>query len=287
MNKIIILTLFLLIAVSSGLIIVNCAGVNDDDDDEAASEGTRLTGTVSYDGNAEGKDVVIGAFDNWDADGPGGAPVWFGKAAVPDTGFPFNFDVKCDVSGDYFLAAYLDVDPNDSVAMNIDLDPMAIPAEPTDIVDGESTAIDFHLEDDAWTTDDDDSSDDDSTDDDDDATDDDDDDSTDKTGITGTIEYTGAATGDSIVFGFWSGTPIGPPDHYTSQDITGESFPIDYTQETEFTGDWKVVAYLDVNPNDGDSINFDIDPNTWKLTLPATTITQGNLTTLDMELIDP
>ena len=287
MKKAWLLTFFLLIIIGLPLIILNCAGVSDDDKDEnAASEGTRLSGAISYDGIATGEDVVIGAFDQWDSEGPGGAPVWYTASAVPESGFPFEFDVPCEVSGTYFLAAYLDVDPNDSVAMNIELDPMAIPTEATDIVDGEDNPIDFHLKDDAWDTDDDDASDDDDSSDDDDATDDDDD-TTNKTGITGTITYAGSKTGDTIVFGFWTGQAMGPPVHHTSYDIIGSSFPIDYTVETEFTGDWRIVAYLDVDPYDGDSINFDKDPNNWKLVLPATTIVEGSLTTFDIELVDP
>ena len=255
------------------LVALNCAGSSgDDDDDDGAPQGTALAGSIAYEGDAVGQIVVIGAFEQWPPTKP---PMWFGEATVPDGGFPFTYTVDTSVTGAYFLAAYLDVDPDDGVAMNLELDPMHIPVEKTEIAPGEETVVDFVLLDDAWETDDDDDD------------DDNDDDSTGKTGVAGTLSYSGGATGQEVVFGFWTGAAMGPPDHSASVNVPQGGFPFAYEIETAFFGDWHIVAFLDVDPNDGDSLNFDKDPNNWKLSLPTTKIVEDAMAALDITLIDP
>jgi hypothetical protein len=277
--------LLLLGVVLIGLLALwTCAGSSDDDDDDedVAMEGTTIYGVIEYDGAAVGDTIILGAIHDWPPTGP---PDWIGEVEMSESGFPMAFESEIAIFGALYMMAYLDVDPADGVMMSLELDPMHIPVATMEIVDGERNEVNFVLEDDAWAVDDDDVDDDDI---DDDVDDDADDDTGDETGITGTVTYNGDAGGDSIVFGFWSGpAAVGPPDHFDSTDISGQEFPVDYDLETAFTGDFRIVAYLDVDPGDGDSINFAIDPSNWSLSLPATAIEEGAMTTVDFELVDP
>ena len=91
-----------------------------------------------------------------------------------------------------------------------------------------------------------------------------------------------------MVFGFFTGPPMGPPAQSANVTVPGGGFPFHYSIPTDFTGSYRVVAFLDVDPNDGPSINLGLDPNNWKITgMPFTAISQGEMTTLNITLQDP
>ena len=195
------------------------------------------------------------------------------NVAVPEAGFPFDYQVSCGVTGPYYVAAYLDVDPNDGVAMNLELDPMHIPTVITDILDGQNTVVDFVLIDDAWGDDDDD--------------DDDDDDSGDGTKVAGFVFYTGPATGETVVISFYDyWPPMGPPKHHFDLPVPDtKDIYFDYEIEVDFTGsDWRIIAHLDVNPDDG-GYNSGLDPA--DLSNDKYNILEGQTTTRDFVLMDP
>jgi hypothetical protein len=237
---------------------------------------------MSYDGELSGPKVMIAITKEWPMTG---APNWYDYVDVPDSGFPFEYRIGLEETGEYWVLALIDVDPNDVVGPNFDTDPLAIPTAPTDLQAGDNVVNFTFLDPGEWTMDDDD----DSADDDDDNDDNDDDNDTtpETTGIHGALTYAGAATGDTVVFGFWEGLPMGPPDYDAQVAVPGDGFPFDYVIETEFTGTYHVVAFLDVDPNDGPSINFQTDPNNWTLNPPDTVIADGQSTELNITLQDP
>lgn len=281
---------FLLLATAALLaaLTVACSGDDDDDNDNDNNDGdpwadypATLSGTLNYDGDAvtPKSKIMIAINDVWPMTA---APIYYVYIDIPESGFPFEFKAGVDRTGEYYVLAIIDVDPEDRVGMTPDLDPMAIPTAATTIQPGDNPGINLTFVDPEDIGDDDDDND---NDDNNDSADDDD--TTEKTGIQGTLTYTGAATGAKVVFGFWEGLPMMAPDHSASFDVPEGGFPFDYEIETEFTGDWRIVAFLDVDPNDGESINFAVDPTNWAMTLPFTTIANGQLTTLDITLVDP
>ena len=252
--------------------IVACSG--DDDDDSAGDDDTwdeftvTFSGTMNYDGDQTGARIMI-ALNNEIA----GTPLWFGYVDIPADGFPFDYKIGVDPPfvGEYYVLALIDVDPTDGYMPNFDLDPLDIPETKMNVVEGDNQ-IDFTFVDP-------------DVDDDDDSVDDD---TTGDTGIYGTLSYDGTAGGTTVVFGFYDGLPMGPPDQSAEVEVPeANGFPFDYKIETDFTGDWHVVAFLDVNPNDGSSWNSELDPSNWALQLPVTTIVEGQLTHLDITLLDP
>lgn len=94
-----------------------------------------LSGVIDYEGEATGPRLVVGLMLEWPMTGPP-ARYW----DVPNfTGeFPIAFEFELDeyVEGKtYYLAAFLDVDPDDvSIMMNPDVDPLAIPTSSDDTV---------------------------------------------------------------------------------------------------------------------------------------------------------
>ncbi|NLH47943.1 MAG: hypothetical protein GX444_04985 [Myxococcales bacterium] len=279
--------LFILLTAIAGLaaLTVACSGDDDDNDnddngDPWADYPATLSGTLYYDGDAATakSKVMIAINDVWPMTA---APLYYVYIDIPETGFPFDFTVGVDRTGTYYVLAIIDVDPEDRVGMTPGLDPMAIPTAATTIVAGDNPGIDLTF------LDPDELGDDDNDDNDNDDNDDNDDDTAAKTGIHGTLTYAGSATGAQVVFGFWKGLPMMAPDHSAKVDVPGTGFPFDYEIETDFTGDWRIVAFLDTNPNDGESINFSVDPNNWAMNVPFTTITSGQLTTVDVTLVDP
>jgi len=275
----------LVLAIALGALVA-CGDDDDDDDnddDDAQDYPVVLAGTMTYDGDVTAAQIMVALTDHWPMTQ---APLWFGYVDIPEAGFPFTYELGVDQPfvGDYYLLALIDVDPTDGVGMNPDIDPLAIPTAATTLVEGTNGGIDF-----TFIDPDDIADDDDDDDDDDDTTDDDtgDDDTVETTGISGTLAYAGAATGDKVVFGFWDGLPIMAPDHTFEVEVPTGGFPFDYEIETDFTGDWKVVAFLDVDPNDGSSWNSEIDPSNWSMTIAAITIVDGQMTDYDIELIDP
>ncbi|MDP8256262.1 MAG: hypothetical protein P9M14_10975 [Candidatus Alcyoniella australis] len=98
---------------------------DDDDDDDSEVLGT-LAGTIQYDGDAVGEEIVIGLINEWPMTSP---PQQFIRVTVPDGGFPMAYEIELNYVGDYFLASFLDVDPMDGVAMNSEIDPMDMPDE--------------------------------------------------------------------------------------------------------------------------------------------------------------
>ncbi len=284
------LWLVLALLAAAGLaMLVACSG-DDDDDDDSGDDDTWddfpivFSGTMNYDGDATGERIMVAISDNI-----AGAPLWFGYVEIPESGFPFEYRLGVDQPfvGDYYVLALIDVDATDGYMPNFDLDPLDIPEATSNIVEGENT-FDFTFVDPDLTDDDtsdDDSSDDDTTPDDDTA---DDDTAGDETGIEGTLRYTGTAGGTTVVFGFFTGVPMGPPAYSAEVEVPeSNGFPFDYRIETEFTGSFRVVAFLDVDPNDGDSINLALDPTNWGLSLPFTDIVDGQMTKLDITLQDP
>lgn len=281
MKKLYWLLLPALVLVLSLTALVACGDDDDDDNDDDDDDNypVVLSGMLYYDGEQVGEQIMIALNDQI-----AGAPLWFGYVDFPADGFPAEYTIGVDQPfiGEYYLQALIDVDPNDGLGMNLDLDPLAIPEEKTTLVEGLNENIDFTFIDPEDIGDDDDTADDDTTDDD--TTDDD---TVETTGISGTITYAGAASGETIVFGFYDGLPIMAPDHTFEVEVPTGGFPFDYELETDFTGDWKVVAFLDVDPNDGSSWNSELDPSNWSMTIAAITITDGQLTDYDIELIDP
>jgi hypothetical protein len=279
------LALIVLTMLTSLALAVACGDDDDDDDDNDPCDGFEacLTGTLNYDGDlvTEAAQLLVAITDEWPMSQ---APIWYEWTDLPEGGFPGEYRVGLNYTGEYYVLAAIDVDPNDIVGMNPDTDPLAVPEGLTDIQPGENTVNFAFLDPGEWTVDDDDDDDDDN-----DTTppDDDDDTTPSGTGIYGTLTYTGTAEGAKVVFGFWDGLPMGPPDHSAETAVPQEGFPFDYEVDTTFTGDWRVVAFLDVNPNDGPSINFDLDPNNWSMSLPFTTINDGEMTLLDIALLDP
>jgi len=281
--------LTLLVAFSLALsIVVACDDDDDDDDDDNDDDDDfsqfplTLSGTFDYDGAKTGDQIMIALTDQWPMTE---APLWFGYVDTP-AAFPAEYKIGVDYEffGDYYILALIDVNPADGTGMNPDVDPLAIPTQAITLAAGENTGIDFTFIDPEDIGDDDD---DDDNDDNDTVDDDDDDDTVATTGISGTLTYTGAFEGAKVVFGFWDGLPMMAPDHSAEVDVPEGGFPFDYEVETDFDGDWRIVAFLDVDPNDGDSINFDVDPTNWAMTLPFTTITDGQMTDLDITLVDP
>ena len=281
---------FCLLLTAGMLTMFACDDDDDDDDDDGdpwAQFPITFSGTMSYDGSAheaEGTRIMIAITDEWPMEG---APLWFGYVEIPADGFPFDYKIGVDQPfvGEYYVIASIDVDPTDGYMPDFDTDPLAIPDERTGILEGDNP-IDFVFEE--YNIDDD-VADDDVADDD--VADDDvtDDDTVDKTGISGELIYLGAAAGETVVFGFWSGVPMGPPDHTDEIDVAVGGFPFDYEIETAFTGEWKVVAFLDVDPLDGSSINLELDPSNFSLLppYPTVTIVDGQMTDFNIELLDP
>ena len=125
--------------------VLGCAGSSEKGDSDEG-EAVRLAGVISYEGTAAGDKVVIGTFDQWP---PTAAPKEIAYVDVPETGFPIAYEVMFQFPGSYFLGAFLDVDPTDGVAMNLDLDPMDFPGEgeeKSELAEEENTH-DFVLED--------------------------------------------------------------------------------------------------------------------------------------------
>jgi len=290
--------------VAGAVWIAACSDADDDDNDSGDDDTDGLpcdypnellpcedcpasiTGTMNYQGAADTEcmQIMIAITDQWPMTT---APLYFNYVNIPPEGFPFTYSAPLDRTGPLYVLALIDIDPDDGVGMNPDIDPLAIPTAITAIIPGENH-LDFTFIDPSDLADDD-TSDDDAADDDTIADDDTaiDDDTVSQTGVQGTISYGGSATGENVVFGFWDSLPMGPPDHSFSVEVPETGFPFNYQIPTDFTGDWRIVAFLDVNPNDGDSINFDTDPNNWALNIQPTTIVEGTMVTADITLIDP
>ena len=149
----------LLIAVLAlGLLAAGCDDDDDDDDnddagdddsgdddagDDDSGDGTDVSGTISYDGEAEGDRIGLAAFSAYPPQGP---PLAFAYIDITGEEFPIDYlweDVS--FSGDVYLAAFLDVDPDDGVSLNPELDPADEPTETTTIVEGEDNVVDFTL----------------------------------------------------------------------------------------------------------------------------------------------
>ncbi len=107
------------------ILLLGCAGSSEKGDSDEG-DALQLAGVISYEGTAAGDKVVIGTFDQWP---PIAAPTEIAYVDVPETGFPIAYKVTFQFPGSYFLGAFLDVDPTDGVAMNLDLDPMDFPGE--------------------------------------------------------------------------------------------------------------------------------------------------------------
>jgi len=126
-------TLLLALAVACG------SGVNSDDEPiEGLDIVGTLSGVIDYEGDLAGDHIVVGLMDEWPMTGP---PKEFIEVEIPADGFPIAYSVEIHYPGDYFLAAYLDVDPMDGVMMNAELDPMDVPdegEEKTEIVEGQN-----------------------------------------------------------------------------------------------------------------------------------------------------
>jgi hypothetical protein len=289
MNARIWLVLLLVAAFAVTGVLVACDDDDDDDDndddndDDFSDFPATISGTVYYDGDKLQDDskLLFAITDHWPMSE---APTYFVWIDMPAGGFPAQYTAPIDRTGEFYPLAALDVDPDDLAGMNLDVDPLDVPEASIVIQEGDNPGIDFYLvnPEDIGGDDDDDDDNDTPADD-----DDDDNDTTVGTGITGTLTYAGSLTGETVVFGFWSGLPAGPPDHSAEVDLPEGGFPFDYTVETEFTGDWRVVAFLDVDPEDGPSINFGVDPNNWSLTMAPETIEEGSLTTVNITLVDP
>ncbi|MDP8222618.1 MAG: hypothetical protein P9L99_04605 [Candidatus Lernaella stagnicola] len=286
----IFLTFALVLALGLVVLAAACDDDDDDDDDDDNNEGdvhnpddypVRMSGTISYDGDkllADSK-MLVAIVDFWPMSG---APTEFVYIDIPESGFPMEYRVGFEHSGEFFPLAALDVDPDDLFGMNVNVDPLAVPTASVTLQEGENDGVNFVLvdpEDIGGDDDDDDNDDDNDT--------AGDDDTAPQTGIAGTLTYAGSKEGDKVVFGFWTGLPAGPPDESAEFDVPVGGFPFDYVVETSFTGDYRVVAFLDVDPNDGESINFAVDPNNWSLTMSPITIQDGALTTYDITLEDP
>ena len=242
---------------------------DDDDDDDSGDDDTWddfpivFSGTMNYDGDTTGERIMVAISDNI-----AGAPLWFGYVEIPASGFPFDYQLGVDQPfvGDYYVLALIDVDATDGYMPDFDLDPLDIPEATSNIVEGENT-FDFTFVDPDLT---------------------DDDTTGDETGLEGTLSYEGTAGGTTVVFGFFTGMPMGPPAYSAEVEVPeSNGFPFDYRIETDFTGSFRVVAFLDVDPNDGDSINLALDPTNWAISLPFTDIVDGQMTKLDITLQDP
>lgn len=267
-------TLALLASVLLALVLINACGDDDDDDDNEddpwADFPATISGTMTYNGTIQADQIMIAVSDEWPMSK---APLYFTMVDIPETGFPFEYKAGLDRTGEYYMLALIDVDPDDGLGMNSDIDPLSLPEEAVLIVAGDNSLnFSFLDPDEIWGDDDD---------------DDNDDTTPGVTGVSGQITYTGSVTGDQVVFGFYSGAPVGPPNEAFYIDVPGTGFPMDYEIDTEFSGDWKIVAYLDVDPEDSAGINFSADPNNWALSIPFTTIEDGFTTILNIELIDP
>jgi hypothetical protein len=120
-------------------LMVSCgsgSSTNDDDDDDGGQENiATLSGTIDYTGDnlssdgVQGLKVVFGLIQEWPMTG---APKEFLSVDVPDSGFPFAYEIDLSYTGSFFLAAFLDVNPMDGVQMNAELDPMDVPDEGED-----------------------------------------------------------------------------------------------------------------------------------------------------------
>jgi len=276
----------------ASMTLIHCSGskTTGDDDDQAAP-GTTLSGKIFYEGAKSGKTVLIASTPVWPMTGP---PQWYSKVQVPEKGFPIDFSVHIAVIGKQYIIAYLDVDPNDGLMMNVDKDPLAIPDAPTDIVNGEDNYVELTIRDD-WQTDDDTTTDDDAVDDD--AVDDDtgidddtspDDDTAGATKLAGNISYGGSALGTTVkvcFYNYWP--PMGPPVHNYDVEV-GSTRPTDYNYQIDldFMGNnWRIVAFLDTDPNDGSGYKPLKDPADMDNTVYE--IIEGQTTTRNFTLADP
>lgn len=127
------LIIFLILMTLAAVWTFSCgSGVEGDNNDAEyfGEEGVAtLSGLLYYDGTAVGDSVIIGLMDQWPVTGP---PKEFIEVEIPEAGFPFFYSIPLSYTGDFFLAAFLDVDPMDGVAINVDLDPMHVPASEND-----------------------------------------------------------------------------------------------------------------------------------------------------------
>ena len=121
-----------------------CGSGSSGDDDDDGPENATLSGTVYYEGEAQGDAVVIGLMPEWPMTS---APLQFTSVDVPVDGFPFEYEIELLHTGPYFLAAFLDVDSTDGVAINLEIDPMDVPdegEEMQELIDGPNER-DFYL----------------------------------------------------------------------------------------------------------------------------------------------
>ncbi|HPQ71851.1 MAG TPA: hypothetical protein PKW95_22195 [bacterium] len=139
---------FLCVALMVGAALFACgsgSSSEDDDDDEGGEALGTLSGTISYEGDKTANIVVVGLIEQWPMAGP---PQQFTEVEIPESGFPFEYSIEINYIGEYYLAAFMDIDEMDGVSMNAELDPMHLPTtgDTFDLIAGENH-YDFTLQD--------------------------------------------------------------------------------------------------------------------------------------------
>ena len=106
--------------------------------------------------------------------------------------------------------------------------------------------------------------------------------------VSGTIEYAGDVQGDHLVFGLIEQWPMtAAPKQIVEYPISEDGFPMTYSIEVDYTGDFFLACFMDVDPMDGVMMNLELDPmhvpgeNEQKVTL-----VDGE-NTKDFVLVDP
>ncbi|MBZ0273074.1 hypothetical protein K8I61_13625 [bacterium] len=132
----------------SSPITIEAAPADDDDagDDDTAADATLLAGEIRYAGEKTGVDVVILLYTQWL---PGGTlPVFSALVAIPETGFPFGYEIDLDAlpAGNYYVTAYFDAEAGDG-AYNPAVDPTHSPWAPVTVVAGETATYNITLAD--------------------------------------------------------------------------------------------------------------------------------------------
>ena len=100
-----------------------------------------LYGTVTYDGEAEGRLVVFGS----STPGPDYFPAFAPPIAIDAPAFPQSYEKLDLTAGRIWVFAYIDVDPEDGLT-NTDVDPRSMAEVEVTLAPGTATRVDLHID---------------------------------------------------------------------------------------------------------------------------------------------
>ena len=93
------------------------------------------------------------------------------------------------------------------------------------------------------------------------------------------------AVGQTVVLAaFTQWPPTLQTAWFSDVEVPVTGFPFGYQVQCAVSGAYYLTAFLDVNPNDGSSVNTQIDPTSIPQTM--TTIVSGQNTIVDFNLVD-